>query len=166
MPHLWITQNDRWFPLALSAPALALSPEGTRPLERFDPAPAWLREVCGDWVLLASRGSVAVNGSPLRGLRVLRDRDELRFDGGARVYFSTEQLAAVRPHESDATLCCPRCKLASITRGVPTVTCPTCKAVCHQAEDLACWTYGPTCPLCDQPTALDAGYHWSPEDLD
>jgi len=140
-------------------------PEGTRPLERFDPAPAWLREVGHEWVLLAARGRVAVNGSPVCGLRVLRDRDEVCFHGGARVYFSTEKLASVHPHEGDTALRCPRCKQA-IARGAVVVTCPHCRAVCHQTADLPCWTYGATCPLCQQPSALDAGFQWTPEELE
>ncbi|HEV7403697.1 MAG TPA: hypothetical protein VGO11_12250 [Chthoniobacteraceae bacterium] len=163
MAHLWLTQADSWQPVPLAGSAFSWSPEGLRPLERSDSAPAWLRLVGREWVLLAAPG-LLVNGAPLRcGVRVLRDRDELRFAGGTRAYFSSERLAAVQPFAGHPGVRCPRCRQA-VDQGALVVVCPACGAVCHQTAELGCFTYGATCPLCDQPSALDAGYRWTPEE--
>lgn len=116
------------------------------------------------WLLQSAPGdAVTVNSSPLYlGLRALRDRDEIRIAGGHRFYFSTERLAHIEPFpQIDHAVICARCKQA-IQPGSPAVQCPQCGTWCHQSSELGCWTYGQNCPLCDQPTALDAGYRWSP----
>lgn len=119
------------------------------------------------WLLKAAHsGAVAVNSQPLYlGLRVLRDRDEIRMDGAPRFYFSTEQLARVAPlPEIKHAVFCTRCN-REIRPGDPSVQCPQCGTWCHQMAELNCWTYGQNCPLCDQPTALEAGHRWTPEAL-
>jgi hypothetical protein len=117
-------------------------------------------------VMCAARASVRLNGVLLRaGIRVLRDRDELQVDGFGRVYFSTEQLARVEPFApGERAAVCPRCKQA-IAAGSPAVCCPQCGVWYHQSDEFPCWTYAPRCVLCPQPTALDAGYRWTPEGL-
>jgi hypothetical protein len=121
----------------------------------------------GAWVVLGP-SSVRVNGAPLDlGIRVLADRDELRV-GGARVFFSTETRAAIEPYPgSERTVLCPRCKLQMMA-GTPAVRCPKCHVWHHQSAEpdgLPCWTYTEHCAAdCDQPTALDAGFRWTPED--
>jgi hypothetical protein len=116
------------------------------------------------WVLIGS-ATVSVNALPLLvGLHVLRDRDEIRL-GEMRVFFSTETLAAVAAcPAAPEPLKCPRCT-QTIDTGAPAVRCPQCGVWHHQSERLPCWTYVDTCQLCDQTTALDGTYRWTPEDL-
>ncbi len=168
MPHLWLHQNDRWEPAPLTGPALTLDPSGSlRADAGGSPAALRFRATANDgWVLLAPpRSKVRVNSRPLTtGIRVLRDRDEIVL-GGVRSFFSTERLAGVEPFPGGAggaTVFCARCRQA-IAKDDPAVRCPGCGTWCHQREDLGCWTYGEKCPLCDQSTALDAGYRWQPE---
>lgn len=166
MPHLWLQNDNRWDPAPLGGSALALDDAASlRPLGAGEAAPLRFQPAGGDsWVLLATqRAGVRVNGHALvAGIRVLRDRDEIAFDG-ARCFFSTERLACVEPFPgADGPVFCARCKQA-IEPGSPAVRCPGCGTWCHQREDLGCWTYGPKCPLCDQPSALDAGFRWEPE---
>lgn len=122
-----------------------------------------LHSVAGIWVLLAPE-MARVNGSPLvGGVRVLRDRDEIRI-GPIRAFFSEEELPRVVPFPgADEPVLCPRCK-TPLSVGEPSVRC-SCGLWYHQSSDLPCWAYAETCSLCDQPTALDAGYRWSPETL-
>jgi hypothetical protein len=89
---------------------------------------------------------------------MLADRDEILV-AGQRIYFSTETLAAVEEH-AGPVLRCPRCK-REIAPGAKVVRCPRCKALHHEA----CWTYSEACTLCPAPTALDAGFQWTPEGL-
>ena len=73
--------------------------------------------------------------------------------------------AAVEPlPESAGEVFCARCK-KRIPAGAPAVKCPQCGAWHHSSDDLPCWTYAETCAFCDQPTALDADYRFTPEDL-
>ena len=159
MAHLWLLEKD-----PMEATARAWSP---RPLEGDAlavPPARLLRAADEGWVVVGPP-AVSVNGSPLdTGIRVLRDRDELRA-GSGRVFFSTESLAVVAPLPvTGKTTFCPRCKL-EIAPGSPAVRCPGCGVYHHQSEEFPCWTYSVTCALCDYPTALDAGYRWVPEEL-
>jgi hypothetical protein len=165
MAHLWLREDSSgqdggdWSPVPLAG-------------DSFAPAPACAgvvlrRAVTSDgehWLLLGA-STARVNGRPLdTGIAVLHDRDELLVDG-RRVYFSTQVLAMMEPAPpSDRPLVCPRCKQA-IAPGTPSVVCPGCKVRHHQdaGHELPCWTYAPTCALCDHPTALDRGYRWAPE---
>ena len=139
-----------------------------------EPAPCDIRVLppgaagaSSSWTLLAGReASLRVNGLPLAlGIRALRDRDEISF-AGHRLYFSTEELAQIVPFPGLAQpACCPRCK-QKLEIGHLAVSCPRCKAWHHQSEKFPCWTYEPTCALCQiQSTALDAGYSWTPASL-
>ena len=118
------------------------------------------------WVLLSPQCvSMLVNGEPvLTGIRVLRNKDEIRIAGtGRRFYYSTERLARVETFaDSERAVFCPRCK-REITKGSEAVRCPQCQVWHHQSEPLDCWTYSSSCSLCDQPTGLDTGYRWTPE---
>lgn len=120
------------------------------------------------WVLLTPPSvSILVNGAPvLTGIRVLRNKDEIRIAGtGRRFYYSTERLARVETFAgSELVVFCPRCK-REITKGSEAVRCPQCQIWHHQSEPLDCWTYSSSCSLCDQPTGLDTGYRWTPEAL-
>ena len=136
--------------------------------------PAWLvaAESGGPplWALVASRKSNArVNGCPpVAGLRILSDRDEIRIGAASQMYFSTESPAAVvpfpAPERADHIVRCGRCRLP-INPGDPAVRCPRCALWFHQFGDSQCWTYNNECVgFCGQPTALDAGFSWAPED--
>jgi hypothetical protein len=157
MAHLWTRESSagEWSPVALIGDALDVSPGML--LRRASVEP----EV---WVLVSS-SAVHVNGARLSaGIRILCDRDELRA-GGHRSFFSTESLAKIVPFPgADRPVFCARCKL-EIAAGTPAVRCPRCTVWHHQTEQLPCWTYSPQCAICDQPSALDAGFVWSPEEL-
>jgi hypothetical protein len=119
------------------------------------------------WILLFSnRAEVQVNGTPLRsGIRILRDHDALHLKGAGPLFFSTERLAEIQPFpDAERPIHCPRCKLP-IAAKQPAVQCPQCGNWHHQSGDRPCWHYGEHCALCPQPTALDAGYRWTPEML-
>ena len=120
------------------------------------------------FVVLGS-DAVRVNGVPLDlGIHVLRDRDELRV-GSTRAFFSAESLAAIEPFPgSVGPTLCPRCKL-EVEAGKAAVRCPKCRVWHHQCpeepDELGCWLYSEKCAAdCGQPTALDAGFRWTPED--
>ena len=165
MAHLWLHEAtddeakksalEEWSPRLLDGDSLAV------------PSAQLLRCTTdgGDAWVLVGPPAVRVNGSRLdTGIRVLCDRDELRADGG-RTFFSSESLAMVVPFPGGAkTIFCPRCKL-EIVPGSPAVRCPQCGVFHHQSDEFPCWTYAARCAMCDQPTALDAGFRWVPEEL-
>jgi hypothetical protein len=159
MAHLWVeddTADGEWgvFPLVAGAAVIdpwlrleyATTPEGTH------------------WVLFGAP-RVCVNGNPLAaGIVVLRDRDEVLV-GKRRYFFSTETLAVGEVYGGgDQRAFCPRCKL-EIAAGTPVVRCPGCGVRHHESETYPCWTYAEHCTMCDYPTALDAGFRWTPEAL-
>jgi hypothetical protein len=156
MAHLWMrdaSTQDGWSPSALAGDARVLS------------AAALVRHAVEPegWVLIGPR-AVRVNGASLdAGIRVLRDRDEI-VAGAGRIFFSSESLAAIVAFPAGAPpTFCARCKLA-IAPGSPAVRCPQCVLWHHQSDELPCWTYAERCTMCDQPTALDAGFRWTPEE--
>jgi hypothetical protein len=177
MAHLWVRDHEhRWAALPLDA-ALPLELERV-PAPGFDelgvpvgsPAPVLAPVAVGrraEWALFAGAAvGVSINGVPLRtGLRVLADRDEARLGAGAGFFFSAERLARVEPLPSfDRALRCARCQ-QPIETGCPAVLCPGCDRWFHQDRELDCWTHLPKCSMCSQPTALDSGFRWTPEDL-
>jgi len=123
------------------------------------------------WVLAAvAEAAVHVNGQPLHlGLRVLRDKDEMRIGDGASLFFSEERPACITALPGTGSTICPRCK-QRIDEQSPIVRCPRCRVVHHQSEELPCWTgyedeRFPTCAVCDQPSMLGADLQWTPEGL-
>jgi hypothetical protein len=171
---LWSPEDDQWVPVPVVGDACDLANHArSRPGEA--PHLASLRRVqvasgTAHWLLVASTGANAlVNGGrvPL-GIRTLADREEIRFGSRGPYYFSTEQLAVVRPFpKMDRPVLCPRCKLP-IQEGELSVCCPNhaCGYWHHQAPpDRPCWTYAGTCALCPQPTPLDASFQWNPANL-
>jgi hypothetical protein len=158
MAQLWQRDeaNDRWTPTPLEAEA-TLAGGAASLLRARTPDGA-----C--WIVLAGE-AIQVNGSPLgAGIAVLGDRDEIRI-GPERAFFSTERLATVTIYPGgEHAVFCPRCKL-EIAAGTPVVRCPSCNVLHHQSDEYPCWTYAERCALCDQPTALDAGFRWTPEEL-
>ncbi len=177
MAHMWQSDGPAWVrrPLAGNYAVLGAQPE--LPIRSAmalppDRGPVLLGLYArGDsppvWVLLsAAESRVWVNGQILScGLCVLRDRDEIMIAGRSRFYFSTEELARMEPFPaSEGPVYCARCR-QPIQPGTPAVRCPACGHWCEQSETKPCWTYGPTCPLCEQPTAFDSGLRWTPEEL-
>ncbi|MFQ5352928.1 MAG: PHD finger domain-containing protein [Candidatus Binatia bacterium] len=117
------------------------------------------------WVALAIPGVLRVNGVASRtGIRVLAHRDQLRAGESPPLFFSTEELAQVVSFAGKEGLVCPRCKI-TIEKPALAVRCPRCDVWYHQDESIEkpCWTFGPKCVTCTQPTDLDAGYRWVPE---
>jgi hypothetical protein len=178
MAHLW-TQNQQsdWAICPLRSDYHALSPnprDPVRPLRVLRPVKngvlvgRYASPAGGEnWILKCSATApVRVNGQPVYlGTRTLKDRDEIVLAGTSRFYFSTEELARVEPFPGAAQpVFCTRCK-EQIAKDTLAVRCPACGQWCHQTDEKPCWPYGPSCPLCDQPTALDAGYRWTPEEL-
>jgi hypothetical protein len=129
---------------------------------------AVVRAGAGDspvWVLLAAGdGDVRVNGfAPVAGVRVLQDRDEIRFAHSNAFFFSTETLARVDEFPgAERVIFCGRCRQA-MEKGQMAVRCSRCGIWHHQTDKLPCWTYAPNCALCSQSTPLDEGFVWTPE---
>ena len=171
MAQLWIRDAGGWAVAPLDGTRLAMAGlPGAAPIRGAAGRAMLLRPGAddrGDWHLLAAPASgIAVNGLPLSaGLRVLADRDELQVPGSGTLYFSTERLARIEPlpalsHEVP----CPRCR-QPIATGTPAVRCPGCEVWHHGVNEPSCWSYAPTCALCEHSTAADAGFTWTPEGL-
>ena len=175
MANVWQREDSGWVRRPLSEALFTLvtrSRAARHPMASAEAgAPVMLRR-CGDaksalWVLISSGAEkVHVNGQPLlAGLCVLRDRDEIQIGAQSRFYYSTEELARVEPYPGgEGPVFCARCR-QEIKAGSPAVRCPACGHWCEQSESKPCWTYGPACPMCDQPTDFDTGLRWTPEDL-
>ena len=181
MAHLWTQDargNGRWAILTLDQQApldlgvtpparLAAGPGSRLPRVLLVPIPATPN---GWGLVVAPASAVRVNGWQLvGGIRVLRDRDEFVVQGvGGAYYFSTERLARIEAYDGAGVegAACPRCR-QSIAPGSPVVRCPGCSVACHEDATvaLACGSYGPQCPVCGHPSALDAGFRWTPEDI-
>ena len=178
MAHLWSQSvGGEWQPSRLDARAVALS--ATTPHVRALPGdlPASERSLVvlcltgepasDEWTLLVGREArVLVNGLAVDlGIASLADRDEIRWPMSPPLFFSREQLAIVVPFPADILRgLCPRCK-QTIGAGDSSVRCPGCGLWHHAAETLPCWTYADSCAACSQPTKLDAGFRWSPEEV-
>jgi hypothetical protein len=175
MAHMWFQDAaGAWAVVALDGEAFVLHASRVAPLAADAAAagaPILLHHDARDdgaerevWAVL---GDVLVNGvGAATRIQALRDRDELRLPGTRPAFFSTERLACVEPMPAaERPVACPRCTQA-IAAGSPAVRCPACGVHYHQdpAARLPCWTYHATCALCPQPTALDGGYRWTPEE--
>lgn len=192
MPHLWILDEEGWAVLPLDGlTGLRIDCRPFLPAEgRAAAGPAgetevWLQGTQAGpearrplwWLLGGPAALLSLNGLPLAGgLRMLRDRDEIRLGARERLYYSTEALARVEPfHPRPAAEPsrgeplaphCPRCQ-RELREGDPVVRCPACQVCYHQGEDPGhqCWTYSERCSLCGQGTDLEAGYRWTPESM-
>jgi len=177
MAHVWHFDGSSWmrhplagnyFRLGVNS-VLPVEPAPVLPVDRTSAVVGRYEDAARSpqWVLLGNETcGVRINGqSLLAGLSVLRDRDEILIGGRSRLYFSTEQLAKVEPFPGgDDPAFCARCR-QPIQPGAPAVRCPFCGHWCEQSEAKPCWTYGPTCPLCEQLTAFDAGLRWTPNEM-
>ena len=185
MAHLWLRDTDAvWAALPLDELSRGSRQESRQancgvdlsvdPPRAIDAAASHRRDCpCllmpweSGWALLAwPEAGVRVNGKAVSiGIRLLRDRDEIRPAGRPPVYFSTERLAGVEQlPDGSEELFCARCR-QRIEEGGEAVRCPACGIWLHESEELPCWTYASTCALCDQTTDLEAGFRWTPEDL-
>lgn len=151
MAQLWIRDDDEWCIVPLDQDELRLG--------------AHFVAVDGQWAVLADPASpVLVNGTRMAGdVKILRDRDQLLLPAAGRAFFSSERLAEVVPMiEAAREIRCPRCK-TPVVAGSPAVRCPSCQLWHHQSDDRGCWSYSAVCGGCSQPTALDAGFQWTPD---
>jgi hypothetical protein len=189
MAHIWIREpglnnpgskeaQEGWAVLPLDCDAVGLAPLPPRRLqEGQEGAAEALRDGVGlfrrvregreSWTLLSGRGrTVSINGFPLPGgIRVLDDRDEIRIDEAGTLFFSTEVQARIELFPGgDGPVHCARCK-NGIEPGTPAARCPRCDIWHHESEDTPCWRYSVSCAMCDQPTDLEAGFRFTPEDL-
>ena len=174
MAHLWFRDaEDVWSAMPLNGQALDISVYPPRVLaEGFrlgeDTRAALVHASAGEapvWVVVvAQNGDVRVNGfTPVAGVRVLRDCDEIRAASCDALFFSTETLPRVEEFAGGARpMYCGRCR-QPVQDGQLAVRCPQCAIWYHQTGELPCWTYSPKCGFCPQSTALDAGYGWVPE---
>jgi hypothetical protein len=181
MAHLWRFEDDDWTILPLCDEAYLLDewpPAGVAGVGDWLDAQAESGALTPHvaltraptpagpgWVVMTSTPRAAcVNGLPvLAGIRVLADRDELRVDDGDSMFFSIERLAELSSlPETQQEICCPRCRDV-IRAATPAVQCPQCDVWHHQEADRPCWTYADGCAACGHPTALDAGFTWTPE---
>jgi hypothetical protein len=161
MAHLWKPEADQsWVATVLLDDQRLVDDGSDAVLMRR------LADTPNGWAILTrDPASVRVNGAPLSlGIAMLADRDEIR-TADRTLWFSTETRPAVEPFpESTPRGSCPRCKTA-IEPASRAVRCPSCGLWHHASDELPCWSYGATCAICTQPTALDAPCRWSPEDL-
>jgi hypothetical protein len=163
MGFIWKPGPQGWCAVPLDDTAL--------PIAADDPGGAVLllrsRGPAGEeWFLLAvSSGGVEVNGVPLyTGIRALRDRDHLSVAGVGEMFFTSERLAQITAFPGSVEpMYCPRDRRVLLPNE-PCVQCPA--PACAAYHHAACWSYCDTCALCEQPTALDAGFRWTPGDLD
>lgn len=170
MAHLWSQSGGQWAVQPLGGEAVALGPPSPTVAAEETKRPMILRQTEGDkevWILLVpAETAVRVNGVPVAiGIRVVRDRDEIRVPGEPRAFFSAETPAEVVPFpEAKRGLNCQRC-MQVIEPGTPAVKCPGCGAWHHQNQKLNCWTYNEVCANGEHPTDLEAGFCWTPEEL-
>ena len=188
MSHLWIQCNGAdladhemghgWAVLPLSGEAgetidLSCQPPARtmRGAERelLDPGVILIKSQLDErqnWVLMAdSQHAVRVNGGLLSGgLRVRTHKDEIQLSDRS-LFFSSERLVEIAPFPgSDHPVYCPRCQQV-LEKGQASVRCPGCGLYYHQTSETPCWTYSESCAHCPQPTDLEAGFRWIPEEF-
>lgn len=121
------------------------------------------------WAVLAPDDlSLKVNGAAVPdALVMLGDRDSISWTGVRTAFFSTETLPRIVAYPGGAeSVHCGRCRMP-LKPGELAVKCPGC-SIWH-CEDAAanrgCWSYAPTCAICDQSTDREAGFQWTPAEL-
>lgn len=177
MAHFWLEREGDWGVVALGGERLEFTGDVETPLRRGGEnrpvgQPGLVMEAagaeCDTWVMMTNENvsDIHINGVELlTGMRVLRDRDEIRVGSGLPMFFSTERLPRVEEFPAvPKKVRCRRC-MQFIEQGTPAVRCPKCGVWHHESEELPGWTYDTHCANCDQPTDLEGGYHWTPEVL-
>jgi len=188
MAQAWTTDfqaGDGWLAAELRENCYAVRPSHNAPLLAISASAGPIRSPIlqlgqgESWLFLLPPDTRAyVNGQRLSlGMRVLRDLDEILLPMTStaeaeaaepqRLFFSTERLAMVQPFPgAEKPVFCSRCK-DLIQVGQLAVRCPSgrCGLWHHETAEQPCWTYAEKCSNCDQATALDAGYRWTPDQL-
>jgi len=176
MAQLWQRDRDGWACAPLDEEAVSLLTDRGPAIANGDGCPAdsvlLLRTASGQWMLLCGQqAELRVNGTrPLTQIAALEDRDEvvlLSPEGNCRrqYFFSTERLARVEPFPGAAgPFECARCG-QPLEKDDAAVQCPACGSWHHAMQSLPCWQYNEHCAVCDQPTDLEAGYRWVPEEV-
>lgn len=174
MAHLWEKRGSDWAVAPLGEEAICVLADDGPTIAEGDRRDGvlLLRAGSGQWVLLCDReAGVRVNGGPpVSSIVALRNRDEIIRPAGntgrlQRYFFSTEGLAQAVPFPDGADeMGCARCG-QPLETGDLAVQCPACASWHHAGDALPCWQYDDHCAVCDQPTDLEAGYRWVPEEF-
>lgn len=172
MPGIFAKRDGQWriHPVGMSPSLLRLDPASVEPSARLESSAnaCLLVRIAGgrQWAaLVADEPRVHHNGTRIAaGLRMLEHRDALALAGAESLFFTAEEPAFIEPFAATAAVTCPRCR-GEVHLGDNAVRCPSCGVMHHETVNRNCWTYAPTCALCSQPTALDAGLRWTPEEL-
>lgn len=183
MGYLWIQDPDGFIALSLTETVYSIGARmdragplslsiGTTPHHSALLVQASTAESANAWTIISRPDEIEINGLPLApGIRVLRDRDAIRFDCGHLAFFSAETAAQIEPFPGTEPVSCVRC-YSPIVPGKDAVRCPTCGVWHHQisgpenGRDWECWTRNATCAQCrKQPTDFEAGPAWTPEAL-
>ena len=175
MAHVWVRSAAGWEAWQLAGAVRGLTAEIVlRPEQNAAAQNALPRLVHSDvdgksvWAVIAAvKAGVRVNGRALpAGIAALADRDEIRTSDGQQFFFTTETLATpVAFPGSQRPMICPRCRL-KIDAGTIAVRCPGpgCGLWYHHTEGSPCWLYAEKCVFCEQSTAMDVGFSWTPEE--
>lgn len=175
MAHLWVRDSGKWQAAKLgpgAAALLALAGVGAAGTKANDTAGAEVVRTASAhsprWALLAAPDAhVRVNGrTPLAGICVLSDRDEILTRDGTQFFFATESLPVVEEFPAqDRKVFCGRCR-REIEATTPAVQCPGagCNIWYHQTPEFPCFTYHEKCAFCPQSTSLEGGFRWAPEE--
>lgn len=175
MAVLWFPRDGEWTPVALpegdASLVLALGTAGAPQQVELQAgllpgAEAWLSTPAGarSPSLLARSAGVRVNGDPAE-VRPLRERDEILFEPGLRLYFSRESAREALPFpKAQEGIYCPRCKLL-LEAGQLAVACE-CGVWFHALPDRPCYGEGESqCPACARDLIPIGECAWRPDDV-
>jgi hypothetical protein len=181
MPYLWFVEGEsRWTALPLSELPVDVGTDAPRAVAAEHFPVSINQERCRNATVIFPVGegssrvnvlvwgggrSVRVNGLALTtGLRVLADKDEIAIGDRTPLFYTTESVAEIESFAGSAReIFCPRCTLP-IGKDKLVVRCPNCGIIHHQDAELGCWTYAAGCAVCAHPTAMEAGFRWTPEE--
>lgn len=174
MPAVILKRDGAWIRIPVQTPVSRLSVEPfcvepwDRPLSHEEIDTCWLVGFggCRHWALIvAVNTAVRHNGLPVSaGLRVLAHQDAVQIADREPLYFATDDVPRVQLHTGPESIRCPRCH-SEVREGESIVRCPSCGIAHHEQEQRNCWTYASACSGCSQPTVVDAGLEWTPEEL-
>lgn len=170
MAAIWTHLPDEWGVMQLTEGHAVLRDDACAPVARADgndgPNESALlvhrKNGNSPLLLCAADSNVLVNGSPTFGIRILADRDEVRV-GRQQFYFSAERVVRPEPFAGPDGTRCARCGIA-ILKETLAAQCG-CGLWFHESQDSGCFLYADRCCGCESPTAIDAGFCWSPDGL-